>query len=191
MLQAFTQDQIFDKLDFTQEPLTKGEYENCKFTNCNFEETNLNDIKFMDCNFQDCNWSLVQLNGTVLREVKFKDCKMLGLQFESCNDFGLSFSFENCQLNHSTFFQMNIKKTIFKNCQLREIDFSESNLTNVIFDNCDLAQAIFINTVLDKADFRTAYNYAIDPESNRLKKAKFSILGISGLLDKYDIIIEN
>ncbi len=191
MLQAFTQDQIFDKLDFTQEPLTKGEYENCKFTNCNFEETNLNDIKFMDCNFQDCNWSLVQLNGTVLREVKFKDCKMLGLQFESCNDFGLSFSFENCQLNHSTFFQMNIKKTIFRNCQLREIDFSESNLSNVIFDNCDLAQAIFINTVLDKADFRTAYNYSIDPESNRLKKAKFSILGISGLLDKYDLIIEN
>lgn len=191
MLQAFTQDQIFDKLDFTQEPLTKGEYENCKFTNCNFEETNLNDIKFMDCNFQDCNWSLVQLNGTVLREVKFKDCKMLGLQFETCNDFGLSFSFENCQLNHSTFFQMNIKKTIFRNCQLREIDFSESNLSNVIFDNCDLAQAIFINTVLDKADFRTAYNYSIDPESNRLKKAKFSILGISGLLDKYDLIIEN
>ena len=191
MSQAFIQDQNFDKLDFTQEPLAKGEYENCTFTNCNFEETNLNDIKFMNCDFQDCNWSLAQLYRTVLREVNFKDCKMLGLQFETCNDFGLSFSFENCQLNHSTFFQMNIKKTIFKNCQLREIDFSESNLTNVIFDNCDLAQAIFINTVLDKADFRTAYNYAIDPESNRLKKAKFSILGISGLLDKYDIIIEN
>lgn len=191
MSQAFIQDQNFDKLDFTQEPLAKGEYENCTFSNCNFEETNLNDIKFMNCAFHDCNWSLAQLNGTVLREVKFKDCKMLGLQFENCNDFGLSFSFENCQLNHSTFFQMNIKKTIFRNCQLIEIDFSESNLTNVVFDNCDLAQAIFINTVLDKADFRTAYNYSIDPESNRLKKAKFSILGISGLLDKYDIVIEN
>ena len=187
MQTVYIQDKIFEKSDSP----TKGEYENCIFTNCNFEETNLNDIKFMDCNFQDCNWSLVQLNGTVLREVKFKDCKMLGLQFETCNDFGLLFSFENCQLNHSTFFQMNIKKTIFRNCQLREIDFSESNLSNVIFDNCDLAQAIFINTVLDKADFRTAYNYSIDPESNRLKKAKFSILGISGLLDKYDLIIEN
>ena len=191
MSQAFIQDQNFDKLDYTQEPLAKGEYENCTFTNCNFEETNLNDIKFISCDFHDCNWSLAQLNGTVLREVKFRDCKMLGLQFETCNDFGLSFSFENCQLNHSTFFQMNIKKTIFRNCQLREIDFSESNLSNVVFDNCDLSQAIFINTVLDKADFRTAYNYSIDPESNRLKKAKFSILGISGLLDKYDLVIEN
>lgn len=190
MSHAFTQDQTFNKLDFTQEPLLKGEYENCNFTNCNFEETNLMEFKFIDCEFRDCNWSLAQLHGTVLREVKFKDCKMLGIQFETCNEFGLSFSFENCQVNHSTFFQMNIKKTIFRNCQLREIDFSESNLTNVIFDNCDLAQAIFINTILDKADFRTAYNYSLDPENNRIKKAKFSILGISGLLDKYDIVIE-
>lgn len=190
MSHAFTQDHIFDKLDFTKQPLLKGEYENCTFANCNFEETNLTEFKFIDCEFRDCNWSLAQLHGTVLREVKFKDCKMLGIQFENCNEFGLSFSFENCQVNHSTFFQMNIKKTIFRNCQLREIDFSESNLTNVIFDNCDLAQAIFINTILDKADFRTAYNYSLDPENNRIKKAKFSILGISGLLDKYDIVIE-
>ena len=190
MSPAFIQDQTFDKLNFTQEALIKAEYENCTFTNCNFEETNLTEFKFIDCEFLDCNWSLAMLHGTVLRDVKFKGCKMLGLQFETCNDFGLSFSFENCQLNHSTFFQMNIKKTIFRNCQLREIDFSESNLTNVIFDDCDLAQAIFVNTVLERADFRTAYNYSIDPENNRLKKAKFSILGISGLLDKYDIVIQ-
>jgi uncharacterized protein YjbI with pentapeptide repeats len=115
---------------------------------------------------------------------------MLGLQLENCNDFGLSFSFENCQLNHSTFFQMNIKKTIFRDCQLREIDFSETNLSDAIFDNCDLAQAIFTNTILEKADFRTAYHYSIDPENNRLKKAKFSLLGVSGLLDRYDIVIQ-
>ena len=86
---------------------------------------------------------------------------------------------------------MNIKKTIFKDCQLREIDFSESNLTQVVFDQCDLAQSIFINSILDKADFRTAYNYSIDPEKNRLKKAKFSLMAISGLLDQYDLVIEN
>lgn len=190
MSQAFTQDQTFNKINFTEEPLLKGEYENCTFTNCNFEETNLTEFKFIDCEFRDCNLSLVLLHGTVLREVKFKDCKMLGIQFETCNDFGLYFSFENCQLNHSTFFQMNIKKTIFRNCQLREIDFSETNLTNVTFDNCDLSQSIFVHSILDKADLRTAYNYSIDPENNRLKKARFSILGISGLLDKYDIVIQ-
>lgn len=190
MSHALINDQTFNKLNFTENPLNKGEYENCTFINCNFEQANFTEFKFIDCEFLDCNWSLAMLHGTVLRNVKFKGCKMLGLQLETCNDFGLAFSFENCQLSHSTFFQMNIKKTIFRNCQLREIDFSESNLTSVVFDNCDLAQTIFINSILEKADLRTAYNYSIDPENNRLKKTKFSILGISGLLDKYDIIIQ-
>ena len=73
---------------------------------------------------------------------------------------------------------------------MQETDFSESDLTSSIFDNCDLTQAIFDNTILEKVDFRTSYNYSIDPEINRIKKSRFSILGISGLLDKYDIEIE-
>jgi len=40
---------------------------------------------------------------------------------------------------------------------------------------------------LKRADFRTSYNYSIDPENNNLKQAKFSAAGIIGLLDKYDI----
>jgi hypothetical protein len=43
---------------------------------------------------------------------------------------------------------------------------------------------------LEKADFRTSYNYSINPEVNRIKKAKFSTAGIAGLLCKYDIEIE-
>jgi len=32
-------------------------------------------------------------------------------------------------------------------------------------------------------------NYSIDPEKNKIKKARFSTAGIAGLLDKYDIEI--
>jgi uncharacterized protein YjbI with pentapeptide repeats len=115
---------------------------------------------------------------------------MLGLRFDSCNEFGLSFSFDSCQLNHCSFYKTKIKKTIFKNSQLQETDFAEADLTSVVFDNCNLIQAIFDHTILEKADFRTSCNYSIDPENNRIKKAKFSILGVSGLLEKYDIDIE-
>ncbi len=115
---------------------------------------------------------------------------MLGLRFDTCNEFGLSFSFDNCQLNHSSFYKTKIKKTIFKKSQLQETDFAESDLTSAVFDNCNLMQTIFDSTILEKADFRTSYNYSIDPETNRIKKAKFSILGVSGLLNKYDIVIE-
>ena len=115
---------------------------------------------------------------------------MLGLHFENCNQFGLSFNFEHCSLDHSSFFQTKIKKTLFKDSQLRETDFAGCDLTSAVFDNCDLERATFENTILEKADFRTSVHYSIDPEINRLKKAKFSLSGLVGLLEKLDIEID-
>jgi hypothetical protein len=51
-------------------------------------------------------------------------------------------------------------------------------------------RARFERTVLEKVDFRTSYNFSIDPEVNRMKKARFSLAGIAGLLGKYDIVVE-
>ena len=116
---------------------------------------------------------------------------MLGLHFNNCNVFGLAFSFENCILNHSSFYKVKIKKTTFKNTQLQEADFTECDLTGSLFDNCDLSRATFDNTIIEKSDFHTSYNYSIDPEINRIKKARFSIYGLSGLLEKYDIKIDS
>ena len=179
-------DQTFDRI----ETLTKGEYENCMFNHCNLADMDLSGFKFNECIFNACNLSLANLNRTTFSLTKFTDCKMLGLRFDTCNDFGLSFSFEGCQLNHSSFYKMSIKKTIFKNSQLQETDFTEADLTSALFENCNMSQATFDQTNLEKADFRTSYNYSIDPENNRLKKAKFSMESVTGLLDKYDIEIE-
>ena len=188
---AYTHDKTFDRNDYTHTSLTKGEYENCTFKSCNFADNDLSLFKFTDCEFIGCNLSLAKLNKTALQEIKFKDCKMLGLRFDTCADFNLSFSFDNCTLDHSSFYKTKIKKTIFKNSQLREADFTECDLTSSLFDNCDLNRATFDNTIIEKSDFRTSYNYSIDPERNRLKKAKFSIHGVAGLLDKYDIEIDS
>jgi uncharacterized protein YjbI with pentapeptide repeats len=115
---------------------------------------------------------------------------MLGLHFENCNEFGLSVNFDNCNLNHSSFYKTKLKKTIFKRIKLQEVDFAECDLTGSVFDDCDLMKAIFENTTIEKSDFRTSFNYLIDPEKNRIRKARFSITGIAGLLDKYDIDID-
>ena len=189
MQETYIQDKVFNGIDFTQNPLGKGEYENCTFSQCNFADADISGFRFIDCGFDNCNVSLAKLDKTVLRDIKFKDCKMLGLRFDTCHEFGLSFSFDGCQLDHSSFYKRSLKKTVFKNSELKEADFAEADLTSAVFDNCDLSQAVFDHTILEKADFSTSYNYSIDPEINRIKKAKFSILGISGLLGKYDINI--
>jgi uncharacterized protein YjbI with pentapeptide repeats len=86
---------------------------------------------------------------------------------------------------------MKLKKTTFRNSQIQETDFTECDLSNSIFDNCDLVKATFENSVLEKVDFRSSFNYILDPEINRIKKAKFSLPAVTGLLAKYDIEIDN
>ena len=81
-------------------------------------------------------------------------------------------------------------KTSFVSCSMKEVSFIGTNLNQSSFENCNLDNAIFSDTQLAGADFRTAYNFKIDPEFNPMQKAKFTTQGIIGLLDKYDIKIE-
>lgn len=188
---SYTADKTFDKDNITLTPLQKGEYENCIFNQCDLSNSDLSKIRFIDCEFKSCDLSLAKINRTAFRDVKFKECKMLGLRFDGCHDFGLAFTFEGCVLNHSCFAATKLRKTTFKNSQLQEADFTDADLTGAVFDCCDLKGAIFENTILEKADLRTAYNYSFDPEMNRIKKARFSLAGIPGLLQKYDIEVDD
>lgn len=198
MKQVFVEEKTFDRVDFTHSPLSKGEYEYCKFVSCNFTQSDLSGINFLECEFSGCNLSLVVLERSSLKEIKFKDCKMLGLNFGNCDPFRFIVHFDTCILNHSSFSNLTspvkqrvrFRQTVFKNSLLHEVDFTECDLSSAVFDNCDLTRTIFELTILEKADFRSSFNYSIDPESNRIKKAKFSQSGIAGLLEKYDIEID-
>ncbi len=185
--QMYFEDKNFEKITFGETPFVAGEYEYCRFEYCDFTQVSLANSKFIDCIFSHCNLSLVSLLGTAFRNVKFFDAKLLGLRFDQCNTFGLSLYFENCNLQHTSFYRLKLKKTIFKNCQLQETDYSECDLSQASFEGCDLRDASFDQTNLEKADFRKAYHYTINPNQNRLKQAQFSMPEVLGLLSSFDI----
>ncbi len=116
---TYIEDEIFENCNFKNTPPTKGEYQYCRFVNCDFSNVDISDFMYIECEFSGCNFSMARLTKTTFRDTKFWDCKMLGLHFDDCNEFGLSFSFENCILHHSTFYKTKIKKTIFQNSQLQ------------------------------------------------------------------------
>lgn len=70
-----------------------------------------------------------------------------------------------------------LKENYFTNTLLNGADFSHVDLSGTIFHNCDLS----------KADFSTASKYEIDPQSNKIKKAKFSLPEVIGLLSSFEI----
>lgn len=187
----YIDEQSFTNINFSEIPLEIGEYEYCTFTNCNFSNSILSEIKFLECEFFDCNFSNANLTDVSFQDVQFKNCKMLGLQFDACNEFGFAANFDMCQLDHSIFFKMKLNRTFFNNSQLKGVDFTETDLKKSKLIGCNLQDATFQNTNLEMADLRNATNYSLDPEQNGIKGAKFSIPEVTGLLDKYDIRIQN
>ena len=164
-----------------------GEYFECKFENSNFANIDLSEFEFLECEFINCDLSMAKLQDTSLKDVKFINCKLQGVDFQYCNPFLFSVGFDDSILKLTSFYKLNLKKTKFKNCNIQEADFAEANLSQALFDNCDLSAAIFENTNLEKADFSTSFNYSFDAELNNIKKAKFSVPEVVGLLSKYDI----
>ncbi len=178
--------EIFEKLD----SLPLGEYTSCTFKQCFFSEQDFSNYTFMECRFEHCDLSSVQVKNTGLKDVTFLHCKVLGINFSEANPFLLSLHFEYSMLNYASFYRLNLKKIQIKKCLLEEVDFAEANLTGAKFIECDFRGALFDQTNLEKADLSSSTNYTIDPEANRVRKARFSKEGAMGLLAKYDIIIE-
>ena len=73
---------------------------------------------------------------------------------------------------------------------MHDTQFVNTELIGCIFDECDLKDEYFDHSNLNKADFRNAINFTIDPEINKMKGAIFSRIGLEGLLLKYGLDIK-
>ena len=166
------------------------EFVRCTFIACDLQGPWCAGRTFVECTFRDCDLSLADLDRTALQEVTFERCKLVGARFDRCHTFLLSVSFAQCILDLASFHGLKLKGTRFMGCRMRETDLSDADLNNASFAGSDLGAALFDGTVLEGADLRSAVHYSIDPTRNRLRKARFSVEGLSGLLDRTGIIIE-
>ncbi|NDV17173.1 pentapeptide repeat-containing protein [Muricauda sp. TY007] len=185
----FWTDQEFIKQDYTQTKLPKGDYENCRFVNCLFSKGFLDNQNFVECTFEGCDLTNTNISHTIFNDVTFEECKMVGLQFETCNQLLLSLNFVGCNLSVASFIGMHLPSIQFNDCKLHQTDFSEAHLKQAEFSGCDLENTLFENTNLEQADFTSALNFNIDPSINQLRKTRFSRDGLIGLLKKYDLVV--
>lgn len=190
MKENYFEQELFSKQNYSETPLAKGEYDNCNFRDCNFAKSDLSGIRFSDCTFAGCDLSNVKVSKASFQETAFKECKMLGFAFDSCDQIGMTVRFEKCQLDHSSFYQVKLNHTVFLASSLQGVDFTEADLRNAILDHCDLLDATFDHSNLERANLSTALNYSIDPENNRIGGARFSMPSVVGLLNKYSIVIQ-
>lgn len=144
----------------------------------------------MECSFKHCGFSLVSLDGCRLQNVRFEDCKLVGLEFHKCDKTFFCVTFQQSILMACNFSELKMKKTSFSHSKLKECYFNSTQLLESNFQQTDLAGTLFHHCDLSKTDFRGAINYAIDPQTNNLKKAVFSSPEVLALLSFFDIKIE-
>jgi fluoroquinolone resistance protein len=175
------QDLIFQKGYF--------EFVDCQFDSLDMTELVFRNMKFVDCTFSKCNLSNANFSSSTLRSPVFKNSRLLGINWCSCDTFSTP-KFTDCQLDYSVFMGLKLSQSIFEGCSLKDVDFSEADLVKSNFYQSSLENASFNKANISQADFRAAKDYNIDPRFTLLKKTKFSMPEAMTLLRSMDIILE-
>lgn len=181
------EEEVFDATN-TLEP---GQYELCTFRNSDFSKYSFSEYKFIECEFESCDLSLINVTYTAFQDVQFNACKLLGIHWDTCNEFLFSVNFNNCKLDNSSFYQCRIEQISFLNSSLQGVDFTEANLTKADFSQTDLLDANFEGANLTQSNFKTARNFAINGDLTKLYKTKFSKDNLEGLLRHLNVEITN
>ncbi len=182
------ENKTYKDLDFRVIELDE-EYYRCTFEHCDFTEILFQKINFEECRFVACNFSLCKSNGTSWNKVWFAQCKLTGANFSHANKFTFNAKFSDCLMQYASFQGLNLQGFQFTKCQLTEADLTTCNLKKAQFIDCNLDRAIISHCNLEEADFSTAFNFIINPNDNRMKKAKFSLQNLPGLVAVFDVKI--
>ncbi|MBN2830324.1 MAG: pentapeptide repeat-containing protein [Candidatus Cloacimonetes bacterium] len=179
----------FDNRTFTE--LSPDSTKSNDFFKCLFKSCDLTDFHFdgiLDtCTFEECNLSLTSFKHSKLQGVKFLNCKLLGINFTECSPLGLALAFKSCMIRSCNFNYLDLSKTVFSGCNIFETDFIGTNLTGSNFSYSEFQNVTFHNTILINADFTNAHEYQINPLSNQIKNAKFSLPDAVSLLSNMGV----
>jgi fluoroquinolone resistance protein len=185
--------QTYRGLDLAQATLSANVFDECEFRECNFSEAVLEQCKFVDCAFNDCNLSLVKVTGSRFLGIRFTGCKLVGVDWTRATWPTVAvrpqLEFDECILNDSSFFGLDLQEMVVKSCKAHEVDFREGDFSGANFQRTDLRHCLFGRTNLAGADLTEATSYDIDIGNNNVQKAKFSRLEATRLLEGLGIEI--
>ncbi|MHB8646313.1 MAG: pentapeptide repeat-containing protein [Thermomicrobiales bacterium] len=187
--------QTFTALAAPERTYTRVDFTGCIFDRCVFTEGAFAHCAFTDCRFTGCDLSLARVPGSRFTDVRFAASKLLGVDWTKAGDaviskLFLSIHFDDCLLNYATLFGLTLRKARLVGCIAREVDFREADLTEAVCTATDFTGSKFHHTNLTRGDFRHATGYAINPATNTVTKARFSLPEAVSLLSGFDIVIE-
>ena len=169
------EDVEFSAADFSPLSIGNRTFVNCSFSSCHFREMALSGATFSACVFKACEVVLVAMHNVTLTDTLFDSCKIMGVNFAACNPAGFSPSFTNCAVGNSVFDGLRCKKMKMTGCLLTDCDLTSCDFSGADFSETGFSRVAINACNFEKADFRSSHGYAIDPATNRLQSARFSL----------------
>lgn len=181
--------ETFTKLVLVEEIIESIVFDECEFNDCTFIGSKFEKCRLLNCRFEKCDLSNIVPLNSEFREVKFTNCKTIGIDWTKAAKIR-ELSFSECLINYSNFRLLKLPKTVMKKCEVKDADFIETALKDSNFSGSDFENSVFFKTDLSGVDFTRATNYIIDVNNNVLKKTRFSLPEALSLLSNLDIIVE-
>jgi len=167
-------EEVFADLYLDGADLSDRELYRCVFRNSKLGQTRWLRSRLEDCVFEGCDLVRMVPQMLALRDVAFKGCRLMGVDFANVAQFPIV-SFEDCNLKYASFASTPLRKVSFKRCSLTEASFFEVDLTDATFEDCQLAGARFEGCDLRRARFQGAQDLFLDPAKNKVKDAQIPL----------------
>jgi len=177
--------------DLPESGVSGKEFSSCRFERCDFTEADLSASRFEGCRFVACNFSNPVIKRARFADAVFEECKIVGVNFYACDQLVFDIKFDRCRLLNCNFSDLKMKNSRFTLCELRGCDFQNTHLVGAAFDGSTFAETLFHSCDLEKASFRGARGYSIDPRANKIAKAVFSVPEVISLIESFGIVIED
>ena len=145
--------------------------------------------RFEDCVFEQCDLSNMDIRDASFQDVRFIDCKLQGLRWDAAAPLSFACAWTRCNLDFAVFEGLDLRHCRFVEVRLHEADLARALCQTLHFNRCSFAGTSWSGADCSGADFTTSDNLTIDPESTRLRGAKFRSDQLAGLLTKHGLVV--
>lgn len=145
--------------------------------------------RFEECLFEHCDLSNIDIRDAAFQDVRFVDCKLQGLRWDAAAAMNFACAWTRCNLDFAVFEGVDLRHCRFVEVRLHEADLARALCQTLHFDRCSFAGASWSGADCSDADFTTSDGMAMDPESTRLRGAKFRADQLAGLLVKHGLVV--
>ena len=186
-------DQKIKEYELAAGQVSNALFTDAHFSGCSFRETAFLDCRFNNCRFEDCDLSLVKIDGSHFRDVRFERCRLLGVDWTAAAwprfHLAAPISFHECVIDYSTYIGLALPKISFRDCRANDVAFSDADLTEADFRGAVLTKSRFDGANLTRANLEGAKEYTIDLTSAITRQARFSFPEAISLLYSLDIVL--